>query len=65
MFSYRIITLEWLELIDSLNWCRITNPLQRLPICDQPNIVHCVDVIQKFDKSLLMMWLSEPSSVIE
>lgn len=63
--TYRIVALEWLEGVYTCYWRRIADPLQRLPVGNNPHIVHCIDCVQKFDESLFMMWLSEPRCVIE
>lgn len=63
--TYRIVALEWLESVYSCYWRRVADPLQRLPVGNNPHIVHRIDCVQKFDKSLFVMWLSEPRGVIE
>lgn len=63
--TYRIVAMEWLEWINTRQWSWIANPLKCLPCCNKPNVVHCIDCVQKFDETFFVMWLSEPSGVIE
>jgi len=42
----------------------IPNPLKRLPICHEPNIIHLNEGIEKGFKSFLVMCLSKPGRVV-
>lgn len=60
-----IVALEWLERVHSGQGRRITCPLQSLPVCDNVDILHAVDGVEKFDEALFVVRLSEPGSVVE
>lgn len=44
---------------------RVSDPLYRLPVGHDPNIIHGNDGIQERDETFLMVRLSEPCGVIK
>lgn len=63
--NYLVIALERLEVVQPVNWSRVSNPLQSLPVCDDPNVVHLIDEVQEHDKTFFVMGLSKPGRVVE
>lgn len=63
--AYLIVALERLEVVKSVDGRRVTNPLQCLPVGDDPNILHAVDEVQKHNETFFVMRLSEPGSMVE
>lgn len=63
--TYRIVALEWLEGVDTCYWRWIADPLQCLPIGNNPHIIHCIDCVQELDESFFVMRLGEPGCVVE
>lgn len=57
--------MEWLEVVDSANGRRVSDPLKRLPIGDNPDVVHTIDEVKEHDESVLVVGLGEPGSMIE
>lgn len=41
--TYRVITLERLEVVESVDRRGVPDPLQSLPVSDDPDVVHSVD----------------------
>lgn len=62
--THRVVALEGLERVESVHWRGITNPLQGLVVGDNPNILHCVDLVQEVDEALLVMRLREPGGMV-
>lgn len=63
--TYRIITVKRRKVVKSRNGSRITSPLYGLPVRNQPNFRHIHNGVQKCDKTLLMVRLSEPRRMVE
>lgn len=63
--SHLIIALEWLERIHSRQGRRISDPLKRLPVGDDVNVVHGVDGVEELDEAFFVVRLSEPGGVVE
>lgn len=62
--TYRIVTLERLELVDAGQGRRVADPLQGLPVGDDPDVLHRVDRVQELYEAFLMVRLREPGGVI-
>lgn len=60
----RIIAIEWLKGLHAVQWRRVTNPLDGLPVSDQPDIVHGNNGIKKSFESFLVMSCREPCSMV-
>ena len=43
----------------------ISDPLKRLPVGDDPDIIHGNDSVEERDETLLVVWLGEPSRMVE
>lgn len=54
-----------MECVDSGNRRWVSDPLQCLPVVDQPDVVHLIDGVQELDEALLVMGLREPGGVVE
>lgn len=63
--SVLIIALERLEIINPRNRCGIPDPLQSLPVGDDPYIWHLINEIQEHYKTFLVVRLCEPGGVVE
>jgi hypothetical protein len=63
--SHLIIALEWLERIHSRQGRWISDPLKRLPVGDDVNVVHGVDGVEELDEAFFVVRLCEPGSVVE
>jgi len=63
--SFWIVALEWLEVLCLTERDWIPNVLQRLPVGNQPHVIHRCDRVQEGDESFFVVSLYEPSSVVE
>lgn len=62
--TYRVVALERLERVDAGQRSRVADPLQGLPVGDDPDVLHGVDRVQELYEALLMVRLREPGCVI-
>lgn len=60
-----VVALERLEVVEPVDGRGVSHPLQRLPVCDDPHILHTVDEVQEHDEALLVVGLREPRCVVE
>lgn len=60
-----VVALEGLEVVESVDRRGVSDPLQRLPVGNDPYIGHPVDEVQEHDETFFVVRLGEPCSVIE
>lgn len=63
--THGVVAAERGEIVDPGNGRGVSNPLNGLPVCDQPNFGHFVDGVQESDEAFLVMGLREPSGMVE
>ena len=59
------MALEGFEIIGLWDWHWISDPLQGLPVGDEPNVLHVRNSVQEGDETLLVVSGGEPGSVVE
>lgn len=63
--TYRVVALEGSEVSKSGERCRISHPLDSLPVCDEPDLWHFVNSVKECNKAFFVMGLSKPGCVVE
>jgi len=61
----RVTALEGFEALGLLHVHRVPHPLDRLPVGDQPHILHVGDGVQEGDETFLVVRGGEPGGVVE
>lgn len=61
---YLVVTLEGLEATEPRDGRGIPHPLQRLPVSDDPHILHLVDEIEEHNEACLVVRLGEPRCMV-
>lgn len=62
--TYGVVALEGLERAETVHGRGIADPLQRLVVGDDPDVLHGVDGVQELDEALLVVRLREPGGVV-
>lgn len=60
-----VVALEGLEVVDAVQRSGVPDPLQSLPVGDQPHVVHGDQGVEESDEALLVVRLGEPGGVVE
>lgn len=63
--THRIVALEGAEALDAGEGRGVPHPLQRLPVGDEPHVVHGGDGVEEGDEALLVVRRGEPGRVVE
>lgn len=53
--AYRVVAIERLEIVDTVEWGGILNPLERLPGCYEPHVVFQKDFVHESHEPFLVM----------
>lgn len=60
-----VIASEWLESVKECKGRGIPDPLDCLPVGDDPNVIHGNNSVKERNETFLVMGLSEPGCVVE